>query len=110
MLLEISGNGFSCFQYYFRITFYELYQATVFFNFIHFEIDGAARIVCLKYRPVTAMSLEKDTRWIYRNIRFSNLSISPGEVHGMPKFNPKLLNSIERPGKYFFEPIVLNLI
>jgi pimeloyl-ACP methyl ester carboxylesterase len=50
--------------------------------------------------PVLVMSCDRDvikeehTFWIYRNIRFANLSISPGEVHGMPRLNPELFNSI----------------
>lgn len=50
--------------------------------------------------PVLVMSCDRDlireehTFWIYRNIRFSNLSISPGEIHGMPRINPELFNAI----------------
>ncbi len=50
--------------------------------------------------PVLVMSCDRDlileehTFWIYKNIRFANLSISPGEVHGMPRLNPELFNSI----------------
>ncbi|MDF3029015.1 MAG: Arylesterase [Fluviicola sp.] len=50
--------------------------------------------------PVLVMSCDRDvikeehTFWIYRNIRFSSLSISPGEVHRFPTLNPDLFNSI----------------
>jgi pimeloyl-ACP methyl ester carboxylesterase len=50
--------------------------------------------------PVLVMSCDRDvikeehTFWIYRNIPFANLSISPGEVHRMPGLNPELFNSI----------------
>jgi Predicted hydrolases or acyltransferases (alpha/beta hydrolase superfamily) len=38
--------------------------------------------------------LEEHTFWIYRNIRFANLNIFPGEVHRMPTLNPDLFNSM----------------
>lgn len=50
--------------------------------------------------PVLVMSCDRDlileehTLWIYRSLRFANLSISAGEVHGMAKLNPELFNSI----------------
>lgn len=50
--------------------------------------------------PVLVMSCDRDvvmeehTFWIYRNIRFANLSISPGETHRFPTLNPELFNSI----------------
>jgi pimeloyl-ACP methyl ester carboxylesterase len=50
--------------------------------------------------PVLVMSCDRDvikeehTFWIYRNIRFASLSISPGEVHRFPTLNPELFNSI----------------
>lgn len=50
--------------------------------------------------PVLVMSCDRDvireehTLWIYRNIRFSSLSISPGEVHKFPTKNPELFNTI----------------
>jgi pimeloyl-ACP methyl ester carboxylesterase len=37
---------------------------------------------------------EDHTFWIYRNIPFANLNISPGEVHRMPTVNPELFNTI----------------
>lgn len=37
---------------------------------------------------------EEHTFWIYRNIRFANLNISPGELHRMPTVNAELFNSI----------------
>ena len=50
--------------------------------------------------PVLVMSCDRDlvmeehTFWIYRSIRFANLSISPGETHRFPSLNPALFNSI----------------
>ncbi len=50
--------------------------------------------------PVLVMSCDRDlvmeehTFWIYRSIRFANLSISPGETHRFPSLNPTLFNSI----------------
>ncbi len=37
---------------------------------------------------------EEHTLWIYRNIRFANLNIFPGEVHRMPTLNPDLFNAM----------------
>ncbi|WP_343636222.1 alpha/beta hydrolase [Fluviicola sp.] len=37
---------------------------------------------------------EEHTFWIYINLRFANLNISPGEVHRMPTLNPELFNAI----------------
>lgn len=50
--------------------------------------------------PVLVMSCDRDlikeehTLWIYRNIPFASLSISPGEVHRFPSLNPELFNAI----------------
>jgi pimeloyl-ACP methyl ester carboxylesterase len=50
--------------------------------------------------PVLVMSCDRDvireehTLWIYRNIPFASLSISPGEVHRFPTLNPDLFNAI----------------
>lgn len=49
--------------------------------------------------PVLVMSCDRDvikeehTFFIYKNIKNSNLSIFPGEVHGVTRKNPELFNS-----------------
>ena len=62
----------------------------------HITAEELAKITV----PVLVMSCDRDvvheehTLWIYRNIPFASLSISPGEVHRFPTLNPELFNAI----------------
>jgi hypothetical protein len=51
---------------------------------------------------------EEHTFFIYRNIPFANLSIFPGEVHGVTRLNPDLFNSTV--DTYLKQPFKSNLV
>ncbi len=64
--------------------------------------------------PTLIMSCDRDvikeehTFFIYRNIPFANLSIFPGEVHGVTRLNPGLFNSTV--DTYLKQPFKSNLV
>ena len=64
--------------------------------------------------PVLVMSCDRDvireehTFFIYKNIQNANLSIFPGEVHGVTRKNPELFNSTVE--KFLTEPFKSNSI